>query len=141
MWASPTTHHEDLFPSPLVSVGAARADQAVFGCFSFDSGSICEGEENIWPDGARQAETTAPMRVFAVVLWLVPPPHRLIHASSASNQSNQLTIASSPYLYRSRSKKGTFDLLLLFDSIVCLYSEIWFLILIIDFLFHEFAVC
>ncbi|CAH1452652.1 unnamed protein product [Lactuca virosa] len=37
--------------------------------------------------------------------WLVPPPHRLIHASIASNQSNRLTIASSPYLYRSRSKK------------------------------------
>ncbi|CAI9262673.1 unnamed protein product [Lactuca saligna] len=39
----------------------------------------------------------------------------------------------------SRSKKGTFDLLLLFDSIACLYFEIWFLILIIDFLFPEFA--
>ncbi|CAI9260274.1 unnamed protein product [Lactuca saligna] len=60
IWASPTTHHEDLFPSSLVSVGAARAAQAVFGYFSFDSGSICEGEENIWPDGARQAETTTP---------------------------------------------------------------------------------
>ncbi|CAH1453512.1 unnamed protein product [Lactuca virosa] len=51
-----------------VSVGAARAAQAVFGCFSFDSGSICEGEENSWPDGARQAETAAPVRVFVVVL-------------------------------------------------------------------------
>ncbi|CAI9276303.1 unnamed protein product [Lactuca saligna] len=40
IWASPKTHHEDLFPSSLVSVGAARAAQAVFGCISFDSGSI-----------------------------------------------------------------------------------------------------
>ncbi|CAI9278805.1 unnamed protein product [Lactuca saligna] len=68
IWASRTTHHEDLFPSSLVSVGATRAAQAVFGYFSFDSGSICEGEENIWPDGARQTETAAPTRVFAVVL-------------------------------------------------------------------------
>ncbi|CAI9298077.1 unnamed protein product [Lactuca saligna] len=60
IWASPTTHHEDLFPSSLISVGATRAAQLVFSCFSFDSSSICEGEENIWPDGARQAETTAP---------------------------------------------------------------------------------
>ncbi|CAI9290388.1 unnamed protein product [Lactuca saligna] len=42
IWASPTTHHEDFFPSSLVSVGAARAAQAVFGCFSFNSGNICE---------------------------------------------------------------------------------------------------
>ncbi|CAI9300320.1 unnamed protein product [Lactuca saligna] len=48
--------------------GAIRVAQAVFGCFSFYYGSICEGEENIWPDGPRQAETSAPVRVFAVVL-------------------------------------------------------------------------
>ena len=66
--ASPTTDHKDLFPSSLVSVGAARAAQAVFGCFSFDSSNICEGEENIWPDGARQAETATSVSVFAVVV-------------------------------------------------------------------------
>ncbi|CAI9261732.1 unnamed protein product [Lactuca saligna] len=51
-----------------VSVGAARASQAVPGCFSFESGSTCEGEEDIWPDAAMQAETTTSVRVLAVVL-------------------------------------------------------------------------